>query len=656
MTTNINTNIEEIREIIQPTLLLEKYKLSEDDINFINESRISIENILHNKDDRLIAIVGPCSVHSYDLAIDYAKELQKIQQQMKNTFIIIRIYFEKPRTRTVNSWVGFSSDPDLNFTYNINKGIDLSRKLLLEITKMKIPIATEFLDPISPQYFSDLISYGCLGARTVESQPHRQLISGISPPCGLKNLTSGNYTKAIDAILSARHPQNFLGINENGYASHIITKGNKNCNIILRGGEKGTNYQQDIIEKVSNSLKKENINTGIIIDCSHGNSCKEYNRQIAVALFVKRLRMLNKYPIRGLMLESHINKGNQSMNTNLEYGISITDACIDINTTKYLLHILDNTKKHEPKILDDIRKIISYHDELIYNALNNQIDISEILIDNVITEYLFEEDKEVADICKNRFNEELLIMMITNRLALSEKVAEIKLKTTPFQFINKNNDLLKLVTYRNVEKQIINKYPDSIFLKIMEISKNIQVKFLETVLPTIKIGYLFGRGTFSSEIIKNFHGTFYEYSDYNSLKFDLSIGKIEFMIIPTYNGIIGEIFKTEINHKVQGAIDHEIKLSLFSNKNIKKDKKYNANILYVEEHVYQEAKQYIDKNIIVDEIIFTESSFTGLLESLKNDNKICITFSSINNDSNFLYKIDDDIVKHNITTFSLISL
>lgn len=652
MKSNINTNIEEIREINSPRLLLEKYKLSEDNIKFINDSRLSIENILHNKDDRLIAIVGPCSIHSYDLAIDYAKELQKIQRTMKNIFVIIRIYFEKPRTRTVNSWVGFSSDPDLNFSYNINKGIDLSRKLLLEITNMRIPIATEFLDPISPQYFSDLISYGCLGARTVESQPHRQLISGISTPCGLKNLTSGNYTKAIDAILSTKHPQNFLGINENGCASHIITKGNKNCNLVLRGGEKGTNYQQDIIEKVTSVLEKENINTGIIIDCSHGNSCKEYNRQIAVALFVKRLRMLKKYPIRGLMLESNINKGNQKISNNLKYGVSITDACIDINTTKYILNILDSNILHEPKTLNDIREIIISYDELIHKTLTDKIS-EYILNDSVITDYIFEQDKEVVDMCKNRFNEEFLIMIITNRLALSEKVAKIKFDNDPFQFLNKNNDLLKLVTHRDVEKQIINKYSDPIFLKIMEISKNIQVKYLETILPTIKIGYLFGRGTFSSEIIKNFHGTFYEYNTYDSLKLALSTGEIQFMIIPTYNGLIGEIFTID-NNKKCGSIDHDIKLCLFSNKKIiMKDNSYHVNILYIEEHIYEEARQYIDRNIIVDEIIFTESSFTGLIDTLKNNDKICITFSSVNNDSNFLYKIDDDIVKHNITTFSL---
>ena len=304
-----NLNILEIKEIISPDILINKYKPSEDDINFIKESRNIIQDILINKNKKFIVFTGPCSISSYDSAIDYAKRIKNIQKKLSNIFIVMRVYYLKPRTKlTGKSWTGFVTDPDINNTFKIDKGLEIGRKLMLEITKLKIPIAFEFLDTISPQYFSDLISFGVIGARTSESQMHRQLVSGLSMPIGFKNLTSGSHCKAIDGIISASHSQNFLGIDERGVASHIITKGNKFCCIILRGGENSPNYQQNFVDDVNLDLNKENVNTGIVIDCSHGNSCKKYNFKeladyVSVNINKRRLFIQHNHPSNCLILE-----------------------------------------------------------------------------------------------------------------------------------------------------------------------------------------------------------------------------------------------------------------------------------------------------------------------------------------------------------------
>jgi len=654
MTTNIN--ISEIKEIPSPNDLLSKYKLSEDDITFICNSRKHIENILSNEDKRLIVIVGPCSIHDYDTAIDYAKQLQIIQQSLKNIYIVMRVYFEKPRSRV--GWKGFIYDPDLDDSFKINKGLDLARKLLLEITQMKIPIGCEFLDTITPQYLSDLVSWGAIGARTSESQIHRQLASGLSMPVGFKNLTSGDYDKAIDGIMSAMYPHNFLGIDDKGISSHIITKGNKNSHLILRGGDE-PNYEQSIVNSITKTLEKENIKTGIIIDCSHGNSQKEYNRQILVALYVKRLRLLNKYPIRGIMLESNINKGNQKITlpiSSMKKGVSVTDACMDIDTTNYLLKLIDNEIIHNNiNTLPEIRSIIRSYDETISSILKNNIQILNKLV-LLNKPYIIEDDKEIANICKSKPNEEILLMMVSMRLALSEKVAEIKLNDNPYEYLNKHNDFLKMITNRNVEKDILRIFDDSIYLKIMEISKNIQVKYLEKATADIKIGYLFGKGTFSHEVItNNFRGIHVPYPNFIALKAALLCKDIDFMIIPTYNSIIGEILNVDTIHKVIGMIDHKIELSLYSNKLIQTKKK-EVDILYVEQHILREASKYIEKNLIIKDKVIVKNSVEGCIMCIKDTNKTSMTISSKNNDSSFLHKLDDNLVEHNITTFSMVSL
>lgn len=649
-----NTNITQIKPIISPDDLINKYQINCEDVNFINSSRNTIKDILLQNDKRLMVIVGPCSIHDYDTAIEYANMLKNEMINNENLFIIMRVYFEKPRSRI--GWKGFIYDPDLNDTYNINKGLDLARKLLLEITKLRIPIGCEFLDTITPQYLSDLVSWGAIGARTSESQIHRQLASGLSMPIGFKNLTSGDYKKAIDGILSTKYPHNFLGIDDKGVASHIITRGNETSHLILRGGD-NPNYDEEDIEMITKTLEKEKIKTGIIIDCSHGNSQKEYNRQLLVALYINRLRHQNKYPICGIMLESNIERGNQKISTTMKKGISITDACIDFNTTKSLLARINKTEIYEVNTIIEIRKLIRLYD-LIIDAILSHDYYTENLQDqlNIIvpTKYIMHEDKEITEICKNKINEEDLIILTGLRLSLSERVAEIKFKNNPFEYLNKNNDLLKLVTKRDVEKEIVKQFQNLYYLKIMEISKNIQVRYLEKYLKDIKIGYLFGRGTFSHEVITtNLRGQHIKYENINELKNAIENKMIDFMIIPTYNSIIGEINDLESNWKSCGSFDHKIELCLYSNKNIND---INGDILYLEPHVYKESEKYINKYLKDVPIKIVKNSVEGCIKCIKDDEKVSLTISSLNHDSIFLYKLDDKIIDHNITTFTLVGL
>jgi 3-deoxy-7-phosphoheptulonate synthase len=645
-----NTNITQIKQIITPDELINKYQPTLEDTKFINESRSHIENILLEKDKRLLVIVGPCSIHDYESAIEYANMLKHEITNNPNLFIVMRVYFEKPRSRV--GWKGFIYDPDLNDTFDINKGLELARKLLLEITKLRIPIGCEFLDTITPQYLSELVSWGAIGARTSESQIHRQLASGLSMPIGFKNLTSGDYEKAIDGIMSAMYPHNFLGINDNGTASHIITKGNQNSHLILRGGDQ-PNYDEEDIIKITKALEKEKINTGIIVDCSHGNSQKEYNRQLLVALYLNRLRHLNKYPIRGIMLESNIDKGNQKISTNMKKGVSVTDACIDFNTTSGLLMRLNETTVCEANTLGEIRKLIRNYDHSIHSLLND--DNGDEWLDHIVlTKYMMHEDKETADMCKEKKNEEELIMITGLRFALSERVAEIKFKNNPYDYLNKNKDFLSLITKRDVEKENLKLFQDPFYLKIMEVSKNIQVRYLEKYTKDIKIGYLFGKGTFSYEVItENLRGQHIAFPTFVELKRAIENKEIDYMIVPTYNSIIGEIFELENYYQTHGSIDHAIELCLYSNKNLVRGK---GDILYLETHIHKECQNYIQKYLKDIPIEIVKNSVEGCIRSIKDTDKISLTISSKNNDSNFLHKIDCNVVDHNITTFSLVSL
>ena len=307
------------------------------------ESRKVIEDIISGKDNRLLVIVGPCSIHEYDGAIQYAKFIQSIKDiYQKELFLIMRVYFEKPRTSV--GWKGFINDPHLDNSFDINHGLDLARKLLLEITLLGIPIATEFLESFTPQYISDLISWGAIGARTVESAPHRQLGSGLSMPIGFKNGTGGSIDIAINAIIAAQNPHTFFGINHQGRVARVNSKGNEYSHLILRGGKTGPNYSPESIREAIELLQKAKINNGLIIDCSHGNSEKNHLNQHKVASSIAEQIENGTSLIRGVMIESNLNPGKQSLifgeKDKLKPGISITDACIGIETTIMIFNIL----------------------------------------------------------------------------------------------------------------------------------------------------------------------------------------------------------------------------------------------------------------------------------------------------------------------------
>lgn len=640
----MNIHIEEIKEIIPPSELLSLFQLSHEDTEFVQTSRTIVENILKNEDKRLLIIVGPCSIHDYDSAIEYANLLKDIKQKYPNLFLVMRVYFEKPRSRT--GWKGFIYDPNLDDSYDINKGLTLARKLLLEITKLHIPIGCEFLDTITPQYLSDLVSWGAIGARTSESQIHRQLASGLSMPIGFKNLTNGDYKKAIDGIISASYSHNFLGIDTQGKVSHIITKGNSSSHLILRGGTE-PNYYEDTISSVSHVLKEETIKSGIIIDCSHGNSEKNYNRQLLVALYVRKLMMTGKYPIRGIMIESNIYKGNQKISNSMKKGVSITDSCIDFISTNFLFNILNSyySINDETITLDKARTMISKFDLILNSILNERFDEKTFINETLLTsKYVFEEDKEITNLCSGKKSEELLYIFTSLRLSLSESVAHIKFKNNPFRFLNKENDFLKEITDRDVEQQIISTYNNSFYLKLIELSKKIQVKFLEKLTSHSKIGYLYGHGTFSHEAVQKFRGLHIPYSSFEKLIEGYSLKEIDFILVPTYNSIIGEVFKV---YEIKlGSIDHTIKLNLYSNKNSNQ-----AEFLMVEPHVEKEASNYI-KTLNIKNIVNVKSTIDGMKEILTY-NDTCFTIASAQNECNLFYTVERDIVKHNITTFSL---
>lgn len=334
-----NTNINLIDKLITPDEIKKQLTLNLECEDKIYNWRKMIEKILTDEISKKLFIIGPCSIHDYNLAIDYAKKLKKIMDKVQDKiFICMRVYFEKPRTTV--GWKGFIYDPDLNESYNINKGLYLSRKLLLQLTEMNIPVACEFLDTITPQYISDCVTWGAIGARTVESQLHRQLASGLSMPIGFKNATNGNIHVAIDGMISAKHRHVFCGIDENGNASIVNTKGNNNVHLILRGANDHANYDCISIAKAINELKNKNMNTKIMIDCSHGNSGKSCKNQILVVKSIIDQIILGEKNILGIMLESNIYSGNQKMKaiSDLEYGKSITDECIDIELTSNIIY------------------------------------------------------------------------------------------------------------------------------------------------------------------------------------------------------------------------------------------------------------------------------------------------------------------------------
>lgn len=283
-----------------------------------------IINILHGRDRRLLLIVGPCSIHDPIAAVDYARRLAAIQAQCPHIFFVMRTYFEKPRTR--KGWSGFVHDPNLDGSNDMATGVAAARKLLLSVTALGVPTATETLSLVAPQYIDDLISFACIGARTTESQPHRELASGLSVPVGFKNSTTGDISVAVNSIVSASEGKVFMGVNANGRVAAIRTLGNPHCYLVLRGSSQGPNYDEETTVHMKNALVREKVNNGIIVDASHGNSGKKWQKQIDVLKYIVRHCLEN---IRGIMMESFICNGNQSLSAKpLQYGLSVTDECI----------------------------------------------------------------------------------------------------------------------------------------------------------------------------------------------------------------------------------------------------------------------------------------------------------------------------------------
>jgi 3-deoxy-7-phosphoheptulonate synthase len=334
-----NLKIRSITPIIAPTELRQVFPISEHGSEFVIACRDQIKNILHGEDPRLMVVVGPCSIHDPKAALDYAERLARLSREVADQlFIIMRVYFEKPRTTI--GWKGIINDPDMDGTHLISKGLGIARRLLCKMTELKLPVATEMLDPITPEYLADLISWGAIGARTTESQTHRELASGLSFPIGFKNGTDGNLQIAVDAMISAQHPHSFLGINREGRASIIQTTGNADVQIVLRGDSKKPNYYPEDIGKTEEMLTKNSLPPTIMVDCSHGNSEKNHEKQPQVLENVISQIVDGNRSISGVMIESFLEGGNQPTPkdlSRLKYGISITDKCIDWQTTERIL-------------------------------------------------------------------------------------------------------------------------------------------------------------------------------------------------------------------------------------------------------------------------------------------------------------------------------
>ena len=335
-----NTRIIDRRKVPAPYELVNKFPINDEIAKLVYGTRNEISQILHGKDDRLFVVVGPCSIHDPESAIEYATRLTEQNSKLKeNLLIIMRVYFEKPRTTV--GWKGLINDPDINETYDIAKGVEMARKLLIEIANLKLPAGTEFLDPISPQYVTDIISWGAIGARTAESQIHRELASGLSCPIGIKNGTDGGLKAAIDGIQAANHSHVFLGATKEADIAMLKTAGNHDSHIILRGG-KNPNYDKQSVEATLTALREADVNESIMIDASHGNSQKKFKQQIPVIENISEQIKVGDKNIKGIMIESHLNEGNQKISDNLTYGQSITDACMGWEDTVNCLNKLND--------------------------------------------------------------------------------------------------------------------------------------------------------------------------------------------------------------------------------------------------------------------------------------------------------------------------
>ena len=340
--TTEDLRIKEIREVVTPEELHEECPITEVAAATVSENRADMHRVLHGEDDRLLVIVGPCSIHDTKAALEYAELIAQARKKFERELLIVmRVYFEKPRTTV--GWKGLINDPNLDDSFEINKGLRLARKLLIDINDKGVPAGTEFLDLITPQYVADLVSWGAIGARTTESQVHRELASGLSCPVGFKNGTDGTLSVAIDAMRAAMRPHCFLSMTKAGHSAIFSTSGNEDCHIILRGG-KQPNYDADSVKVATDALQKAGVNARLMIDFSHANSQKEYQRQLDVGKEVAAQIAAGNKLIMGVMAESHLKEGRQDnkgiSSDQLNYGQSITDACISWEQTAPLLENL----------------------------------------------------------------------------------------------------------------------------------------------------------------------------------------------------------------------------------------------------------------------------------------------------------------------------
>jgi len=335
-----DVRIVEIKALTKPAEIIEKLKESDVSTENILATRAAIHRVLHGEDDRLLVVVGPCSIHDTKAGLEYAKRLLAVRQHLSDDLLMVmRVYFEKPRTTV--GWKGLINDPHLDGTYDINLGLEKARQFLLDVNELGMPAGMEFLDTITPQYTADLVSWGAIGARTTESQVHRELASGLSCPVGFKNGTDGGVGVAIDAIKTASSPHGFLSVTKEGESAIIVTTGNDDCHVILRGG-KAPNYAAEHINDVSAQLEKAGLSPKIMIDCSHANSQKKYEQQINVANDIATQIINGDNRIAGVMLESHLKAGKQAHTPGCElvYGQSITDACLGWEETEVVLNNL----------------------------------------------------------------------------------------------------------------------------------------------------------------------------------------------------------------------------------------------------------------------------------------------------------------------------
>ena len=342
--------IAELRPLVAPAILMEELPISEQASNLVAATRVAASNIIRGDDDRLLVIAGPCSIHDPKAALDYARRLVAAANRLQGELaIIMRVYFEKPRTRV--GWKGLINDPNLDNSFSINAGLRAARKLLVDLAELGLPAGSEFLDTITPQFIADLVSWGAIGARTTESQVHRELASGLSMPVGFKNGTDGNVQIAIDAIAAAQSPHHFLSVTKQGISAIVSTRGNDCCHLILRGASNGPNYAQADLEAASKKLCKAQVTERVMVDFSHGNSNKDHTRQLMVAEDICRQLAHGSQQICGVMIESNLNAGKQALKNGgaLEYGVSVTDACISWEMTEPVLEALAEAVRQRRK-------------------------------------------------------------------------------------------------------------------------------------------------------------------------------------------------------------------------------------------------------------------------------------------------------------------